>query len=1173
MRLKKIKLAGFKSFVDPTTVPFPGALVGVVGPNGCGKSNIIDAVRWVLGESSARHLRGEAMADVIFNGSTARRPVGQASVELVFDNSDGGAGGPYAAYAEISVKRQVSRDGQSVYYLNGSRCRRKDITDLFLGTGLGPRSYAIIEQGTISRLVEARPEELRVFLEEAAGISKYKERRRETELRMRHTRENLDRLEDLRRELEARLQTLQRQARTAERYKALKAEERAVEGQLLALRWRGLREELAEREREAARRETALEGARARLREVEARLEAQREAHHRAGEAFQGAQAAVYEVGARLARAEQALQHAREGRERQRRELEAVRQELAEAAGHQQADRERIGALEAELAERQGRLAQAEAGEAAAGAALEEAEAAMQAWQEAWERHGQEEARWRRAAEVEGTRIRHLEEQLARLASRARRLEEELAGLAEGPLEAELAGAQAALAEAEEALRVQGEEAAAARGEAQEARAAARALRERLEAVQAELHRLRGRRASLEALQEEALGTAREGRQAWLRERGLAQAAPLARRLRVEPGWERAVEAALGRALEAWCVPRLGPLLEELAALEGEALTLVEDGPEEGGAGHGGKAGGGSLAARVAGPAPVRALLAGCHGAADLAEARALVERLGPGATVVTREGLLLGPGWARGGGRRDEASSVLLRQRALEELGGRVAELEAEEASLRRRLGEARARAQEGESRREAAEAALRALEGRRAEARARRERLHERLEQLRARRAGLERELEGLAEERRQGEEALAAARAGLEGLLAQGEGLEGARAELEARRERLRAALEEARARASAAREGRHAEAVRVGELRTQLATTREGLGRAARRVELLEELRRALEEALAGGEVPLQEQARAIQALLEERRGAEGRLREAREALAEAEQALRALEARRAEAEGAVEEAREALGQARLALEGLRVRLQGLAEQLAEGGHEPEALLQGLPPEAEEKAWEARLAELRGRIQRLGAVNLAAIEDYREHLQRKEYLDAQQADLSEALGTLEAAIRRIDRETRQRFQETFDRVNAGFQRLFPRLFGGGQARLEMTGEDLLEAGVAVLARPPGKRNSTIHLLSGGEKALTAVALVFAIFELNPAPFCMLDEVDAPLDDANVGRYGELLREMAERVQLVVITHNKQTMEIMDQLVGVTMQEPGVSRLVAVDLDEAVAMAAAS
>ena len=1173
MHLKRIKLAGFKSFVDPTSVPFPGNLVAVVGPNGCGKSNIIDAVRWVLGESSARHLRGEAMADVIFNGSSARRPVAQASVELIFDNSDGRVGGPYASFAEIAVRRQVSRDGQSVYYLNGSRCRRKDITDLFLGTGLGPRSYAIIEQGTISRLVEARPEELRLFLEEAAGVSKYKERRRETELRLRHARENLARLEDLRQELEDRLRSLERQARIAERYKALKAEEREVEGQLLALRWRALREEVVAREREAAARETALEGARARLRSVEARLEVARQAHERAGEGFQAAQARVYEAGARVARLEESLRHARESRARQARELEAVRRELAEAGGHQEADRARIAALEEELAGGRRALAGLEEAEAVAARALEEAEAAMQAWREAWEAHGREEAVWRRVVEVERARIQHREEQLQALEARQGRLEAEAGELDTAALEEELAEAGAGLEAADREVEALGRKVETARCRVHEARQRARELRERLEAARAELHQVRGRCASLEAFLEEALGTGREGRRAWLRRHGLEGVLPLAQRVEVEPGWERAVEAALGRALEAFCVPDLEALLEALAAAEGEELVLVAETTDEASRGASGTVEGSTLLARVRGPAALRSLLAGVHGAEDLAEARALLARLGPGATVVTREGLRLGVGWASGGGRRDEASSVLLRRRVLEELEERARRLEARAAELARALEAALEAAREAEEGRERAGAELRELQERRAHLRAHRERLGERLAQRRARARALEEERRTLAAEQQRLEEDLAAARRRLDALLEEGEAHARRREALQGRRERLVQALEEARREAVARREARHAEAVRVGGLSTQLAATREGLERVERRLAGLEARRAELEAALASGEAPLEAQARELDALLAERQAAEEGLRQAREGLEGAAQALRDLEGERAEAERAVDAAREALGQARLALEGVRVRLQGVAEQLAAAGHEPRDLLGTLPDGAGEGAWEERLAELRQRIQRLGAVNLAAIEDYREHLQRKEYLDGQHADLSEALSTLEAAIRRIDRETRQRFRETFEKVDAGFRRLFPRLFGGGEASLVTTGDDLLEAGVAVMARPPGKRNSTIHLLSGGEKALTAVALVFALFELNPAPFCMLDEVDAPLDDANVGRFGELLREMSSRVQLVVVTHNKQTMEMADHLVGVTMQEPGVSRLVAVDLDEAVAMAAAS
>ncbi|MGD8643900.1 MAG: AAA family ATPase, partial [Chromatiales bacterium] len=412
MRLTKIKLAGFKSFVDPTTIGLPSALVGVVGPNGCGKSNVIDAVRWVMGESSAKHLRGDSMEDVIFNGSTSRKPIGQASVELVFDNADGSLGGEYARFSEISIRRLVSRDGQSQYFLNNARCRRRDITDIFLGTGLGPRSYAIIEQGMISRLIDAKPEELRVYIEEAAGISKYKERRRETENRIKHTRENLDRLNDLREEIEKQLNHLQRQARTAERFKDLKAQERRAKGELIVLRLGALDADVEGRERELREQENRLEGVTADLRSTEAAIEKEREALSEANEAFNEVQGRYYKLGADITRAEQSIQHNREMRLRQERELEQAEGSLTEASRQIEEDRSRLRTLAESIAELTPRLQAGRAEEASAGDRLREAEQAMRDWQTRFEEFNRRAAEPSEIAQVERTRMEHLERQI-----------------------------------------------------------------------------------------------------------------------------------------------------------------------------------------------------------------------------------------------------------------------------------------------------------------------------------------------------------------------------------------------------------------------------------------------------------------------------------------------------------------------------------------------------------------------------------------------------------------------------------------------------------------------------------------------------------------------------------------------------------------------------------------
>ncbi|QKT04753.1 chromosome segregation protein SMC [Ectothiorhodospiraceae bacterium 2226] len=1168
MRLSKIKLAGFKSFVDPTTLPLPSNLVGIVGPNGCGKSNTIDAVRWVMGESSAKHLRGDSMADVIFNGSTGRKPVGQASIELIFDNSDGTLGGQYAQYAEIAVKRMVTRDGQSSYYLNGTRCRRRDITDIFLGTGLGPRSYAIIEQGTISRLIEARPEELRVFLEEAAGISKYKERRRETENRMRHTRENLDRLNDLRDELDKQLAHLQRQARTAERYQSLKQEERLTKGQLALLRLHALEERMAQHGALIGEQETALEAEIAAVRAAEAAIEHRREAQSAAAEQLNTVQARYYALGADIARLEQALQHGRERRRQQAEDLAQTERQLADVDAHLGDDARRMSELETSLAAEEPAAAEAGAAQEEAAAALAEAEQAMHVWQVGWEEFSQQSARPSQTAQLERARLEHLEQQQRQAATRRARLAEEAENLAAAQEDARLE----ALVQEREELEARREVLDGGLAEAQAAVAEAReqgtGMAAELDEARRRVQSLQGRRASLEALQQAALGKRKGAVNDWLAARGLEGAHRLAEALRVDGGWERAVEAVLGERLEGVVVEALEAPARSLDELGEGVLCLIE--PARQGA-LPQRDGLTPLAERVRAPWSLAGLLGGIYCADSLDAALAARPTLAPHESLITPEAVWIGPHWLRVAQGTDERAGVLARAEELEAVAAEAEEAEARVQALAERLQQSRAALEERERAREAAQSELQALVRRLSELqsqesarRARREQIALRQERLRAELAELDEQLAGA-----QAEEAEVRSR--LHAALAQMEEDAVQREQWQSRRETLRERLDEVRAQANAARERAHEQALRIQSMRTALQETRSAQTRLqaqhAHLVQRREQLARAVEEAAA----PLAEQEQALDAELARRVTVEEELAQARARAGELDQALRELDAERQRAEQRAQAVREGLEGARLAAQELKVRAATLREHLDEAGHSPEALAAELPPEAEEAAWQARVEELAQRIQRLGPINLAAIDEYEQQSERKRYLDAQHADLSEALATLEDAIRKIDRETRTRFKETFDKVNSGLQSMFPRLFGGGHAYLELTGDDLLDTGVTVMARPPGKRNSTIHLLSGGEKALTAVALVFAIFELNPAPFCMLDEVDAPLDEANVGRFCTLVREMSERIQFIFISHNKATMEMAHHLMGVTMTEPGVSRLVAVDVEEAAELAA--
>lgn len=1169
MRLSKIKLAGFKSFVDPTTLLLPGNLMGVVGPNGCGKSNVIDAVRWVMGESSAKNLRGDSMADVIFNGSSSRKPIGQASIELVFDNTDGTLGGQYSQFGEISVKRSVSRDGQSLYYLNGARCRRRDITDIFLGTGLGPRSYSIIEQGMISRLIEARPEDLRVFLEEAAGISKYKERRRETENRMQHTRDNLNRINDIRDELDKQLSHLQRQARTAERFKEHKQQERLLQAQLHALQWNRLDSDLHQREQKIRSAEVALEADLAGQRQMEAELEQLRAQHVDAGDHFNQIQGRFYEVGAEIARVEQTIQHARERRQQLRHDLQQLERNWHDGQAVIDNDQHKLDDILAELLTLEPGLIAADEAQQISASWLIEVEQSMQDWQGQWDDFNRRAAEPVQSSQIERARIQHLDNTTYQLTQRRQRLEEELAGLDCSDLELELAefSEQQLTREMEhERLHLALE---ARQSAIRHEREGQGQLASQLDATRSRLQVLHGRRASLEALQQAALGKKQGAVNEWLRGQGLVQSQRLAQQLSVEPGWERAVECVLGQYLEAVCVDGLDPLVESMQDLTQGVLTLFEGRAltQQSAA-----ANSDMLLARVSSPWSMDSLLSGIYVADDLLTALAQRVSLAAHESVITRDGIWLGRDWLRVARDSDEHSGVLAREQELKQIYSDIAQLEEQAGELQVKQDEARDQLRDFEQLRDSLQRELSQAGRQLGDLRGQLARCQARLEQRRGRSEHINHELSELLQQLDAHGIDHEAANERLQQALALTEALSGERDSLNSCRDELREAVHRAREQTRLDREAFHQQALRLQSLRGNQASIELALERARGQVELLVERRELLQQQLLEGEDPELQMQMELEGWLEQRIQVEQDLIDARQRLEAIDQHLRELGSGRHSIEQGIECKRHELEALRLATQELRVRSQTLLEKLADFNFTLQELIDTLPAEANEAEWQRLLNELGQRISRLGPINLAAIDEYQEQNQRKAYLDAQHEDLSKALDTLEDAIRKIDRETRSRFKDTFDKVNAGLQRLFPRLFGGGHAYLELTGEDLLETGVTVMARPPGKRNSTIQLLSGGEKALTAVAMVFSIFELNPAPFCMLDEVDAPLDEANVGRFCTMVKEMSERVQFIFITHNKTTMEMAHHLTGVTMHEPGVSRLVSVDVEEAFQMATA-
>ena len=1169
MRLSNIKLAGFKSFVDPTTIHVPSNLVGVIGPNGCGKSNIIDAVRWVMGESSAKHLRGESMADVIFNGSSSRKPVGSASIELSFDNSDGTIGGQYAGYNEISIRRQVSRDGTSNYFLNNTRCRRRDITDIFLGTGLGPRSYSIIEQGTISRLIEAKPDDLRAFLEEAAGISKYKERRRETENRIRHTRENLDRLNDLLEEIDKQIEKLKRQSRAAERYKELKAEERQVKAELLALRYSAMHEETSSRQNQLQERELAMQAELAEQRRIEAELEKLRDSLTGANESFNTVQGHYYKLGADVARIEQAIQHNKESRQQQQQELSRAEQTLAEVEEHIRVDSNRLEQLARDIETNGPELMSTTERSGQSAAALKDAEQAMHAWQEEWNEFNQRAAERAQAAQVERTRLDHLDRHMQQLDERLQRMDAEQQTLGDQAVAGELeqlaheSGAQETVV-TDIKVSLDG-----AVRHITDVRTGLEQQEQELAALQSVHHDTHGQLVSLQTLQQAALGQRSEQVTGWLTAQGMQGAPRLAQEIQVEPGWEHAVETALGFYLEAVCVDGLDNVEHMLGSLEQGSVALFDthataavNTPADKGV---------ALGSKVTSSWSVGSLLDGIYVVDTLSQALANRSGLAAHESIITKEGIWVGSSWLRVARDTDEKAGVLEREREISELTVQVGAQATNVESLLQSVSTARESLVSAESDRERLQdgynQALRAA----SELRARLSTVQARLEQQKARRDHVLMESEVLRTEKEGEVQAMTSSQQLLQEALDAVETLALEREQRTRQQQHLSSVLDETRERARSDQQSVHELALRAESMRTAQETTSQALTRMREQCQQLISRRDQLTAVLDQGDTPIIELETELEGLLSRRLEVENELGSARKQVEDIEHGTRELDQERVRKERSVSNQREQIEHDRMAWQEIKVRSDTLLEQINESGFEFQPLLDLVQEGATVDAWAEQADKLERRIQRLGPINLAAIEEYEEESKRKDYLDAQHADLIEALTTLENAIGKIDKETRSRFKETFEKVNEGLQENFPVLFGGGQAYLELTGEDLLDTGVTVMARPPGKRNSTIHLLSGGEKALTAIALVFSIFRLNPSPFCMLDEVDAPLDDANVGRYCDMVRKMSEHVQFIFITHNKVTMEMANQLTGVTMHEAGVSRLVAVDVDEAVRLAA--
>lgn len=1135
MRLKQIKLAGFKSFVDPTKIPFLQALTAIIGPNGCGKSNVIDAVRWVLGESSAKHLRGDSMADVIFNGSSARKPVSVAGVELIFENKEGRLAGQYASYEEIAVKRQVSRDGESWYFLNGQKCRRKDITDLFMGTGLGPRSYAIIEQGTISRLIESKPQDLRTFIEEAAGISRYKERRRETENRIRHTRENLERLGDIRSELGKQLDKLAQQAKAAKQYRELKQAERKTHAELLVMRYQELQDQMASLSEQISAIEVQQAAAQSlaqtdelQTTELQVQLAQLAEQEQRSVEAY-------YLTGTEIAKLEQQLQNQKQRDAQLETQLAQVKEQIQQNTDKLNGYKASLSALELELAK--------------LGPQHDEQQELMDELQSQWEMsiersQQQAEVARQQAADVSQHKLQlelrrsqlaHQQQLLQHKQQQSREQQAQLSALMDGDLASSITPLQQDIESLDDALTLQNE---------------INHLQE--QSVSVSTQALDEARHSAEQIQQQLTATKarHELVEQWLTKQEQQSDKPqLWQSLTVENGWETAAELALNGLLTL-------PVGVTETEMGFQALASQSSQSE-------------FLQAKV----NLAPWLAGLKWAKDIHAAKELLPQLTSDQRIVTADGYLLGQGFLIT--KTEGAQSLVQLSKEQAQLAQNILDLQQSLQIRQDKMTDLAAILQQQR---------LQLTDG------------AQKLHQLQLDKATKSMQLSGLIEQVKARVEqqskldaALSTSLIDIERLSEQCEVLAEQEMELDetlqasediqrqliqgtqadsVRHQALKGRITEVERQLSAIATGLQAVTMRMAVSAEQIELQQVRVNELIHsRESVLTELAKVAQLSGVQNSVQLTEQ---LTQLLKQQHEQQQGLKEVRQQQSVLTDTLNSIGIKQKQELGKLEDLTQSLSTLKLRREGIKGQANSQLEALQEQQIILSEILGNLPAEGMPDKWQSDLDQIRQKIVRLGAINLAAIEEFEQQSERKSYLDHQDDDLNKGLATLEEAIRKIDKETRSRFKTTFDSVNEDLGRLFPKVFGGGRAYLALTDDDLLETGVTIMAQPPGKKNSTIHLLSGGEKALTALSLVFAIFRLNPAPFCMLDEVDAPLDDANVERFCRLLKEMSQSVQFIYISHNKITMEMADQLIGVTMHEPGVSRIVAVDIEQAVAMA---
>jgi chromosome segregation protein len=1163
MRLKHIKLAGFKSFVDPTKVPFEQKMTAIVGPNGCGKSNIIDAVRWVLGESSAKNLRGDAMTDVIFNGAASRKPVGQASVELLFDNINGRIQGSMADRNQVSIRRVINRDSQNTYYLNGSKCRRKDITDIFLGTGLGPRSYAIIEQGTISKLIESKPQELRVFIEEAAGISKYKERRRDTENRIRHTRENLERLSDIRLELGLQIDKLHQQAEAAKRFKTLKTKERKYRAELAVLKWQKFDRQANEHKQQAIEYQTEIESLVLEQKQVDNQLFNAKQQVVVGGESSGELHQKKLLLSNDIARAEQNIKHLKQQKQKAQHDNTVTQQQLINAQKLVFVEQEKLQKNSLKITDHEPELALIDKKLADNQQFLEDFIAQQSNERQQWQtiQHQHKNANEQRLSVKQ--KLSKFTVQLEQYHQRENSLKQLLSNISFDNLPENVEN----IDELKVQLIAQESEQQIFEKQITEDKAQEIVLVDEINRLSQQQAKNKGQAAALTQTleqwkqQQNQQADWTSSQKEWLNLQENDSLGVVYKSLQVDTDWQACVEQVLQHCLQAEIVEKLPTQLtiEPLFLVLAQQKTKHSLDSEL-------KVHKGSLAEKVTGLPAITAFLNNILIAENYTQAQAMLSSLSEHQSVICKDGTWLSQYFIRKGSI-DNHNAVLQLAENIDKTSLQLNELQAnithDQNIEQQRIFDRIKQDNQSKNIGIAAEQCIK-----------KKQLLQQRIalaeqaqQQVNKQNATYQQELTELninIDNAKQG-------------LLAQEEALDKLPqydpqqlVDVGITQEILQDKIQNSQIKIQKYHQSIHQQELIIEKLNHEQSQGQLSLVRAEDSIQQLTEQQKVHQRVIEGCTLPLQEDEHKLQSWLIDVAKLDTKIStlqldtsDIQILIGEQELAAKQLLKR-------ISIKKEQVNAVHLSTETYRLRADAALEQLKEMQQKLTDVQASMSEQAKEALWQAHIINLGKDISRLGPINLAAINEYQTQLERKTYLDQQDDDLTQAINTLELAIAKIDKESKHKFKETFEKINRDLKALFPKVFGGGSAYLALTGDDMLETGVTIMARPPGKKNSTIHLLSGGEKALTALSLVFAIFRLNPAPFCMLDEVDAPLDDANVSRFCNLVREMSQTVQFIYISHNKIAMEMASQLTGVTMFEAGVSRMVAVDIDEAIAMA---